>query len=153
MPKAQKIDTTNETVGQDRTFSVGETEMVADVDIQKIDGPELKTKAEILAFMEEPVTVMLHESTDRNVAQVEAFSNDGRTVYLTRGKPQTIRRKFVEVMARCKHTSLGQRNVQDQNGTHSIEYPTHTALKYPFQLIEDKNPKGADWLRRILAEA
>lgn len=149
-----QVDTVKEQIGQDSVLKLNETVAQFDgvVAPQKVDGPEWKNKAAILAFMEEPVTILIYESMDRNAGDWCEFSNDGRRVIIQRGVPTTIKRKFLEVIARCKQTGIGQRAIRGDYGVEGYEYPEHTSLKYPFQLIEDKNPKGAAWLKKILAE-
>ena len=153
MQKAQKIDTNEKVIGQDNELKFKEKAAEFEkVEVQKVDGPEWKNKAAILAFMEEPVTIRVSESTDVNAETAVEVGNDGRKVFIPRGVPFTLKRKFVEVLARCKQTRLSQKKVTNQVGDEEWVYPEHTALRYPFMLIEDKNPKGPAWLNKILRE-
>lgn len=117
-----------------------------------------------LAFAEEAMTIRLEKSSDKfapktvdcwvNGKGVEAFMN-GKWVplgWLPVGIPVTTRRKYVEVLARAKPDSI-QTEVEDA----TVERPRNeivrsTSTKYPFSVIEDRNPKGAAWLTRVLME-
>jgi hypothetical protein len=58
----------------------------------------------------------------------------------------------VEVLARCKETKYSQ-HTSNPNEPDRIEMRARTALSYPFAVIEDQNPKGAAWLKAVIAEA
>ncbi len=103
------------------------------------------------AFMAEPVTVMLADTTDDNAPTHALFSVNGVTQPLLRGMPTIIKRKFVEALARCKETKYNQRHSNPMEPDR-IEMVSRTALAFPFQVIEDKNPKGRAWLSAVLAE-
>lgn len=116
--------------------------------IEPVEGPYAMQKAEALAFNEEKVKVMIHESTDENAENPVQLCVNGRNQFLFRGQPLVIRRKYLEVLARAKGTRYAQRKegtAEQQN----MMLP-HSALKYPFTVIEDPNPKGAAWLQGIL---
>jgi len=62
-----------------------------------------------------------------------------------------VRRCYVERLARMKKTSFSQ-NLDERLGEHMNTMRPHHALRFPFSVIEDKNPKGSPWLRNLLAE-
>jgi len=155
MPRAKKLDTNDIEVGQTgtREFSSTGPAVISDIEIQKVDGPALKEKAEILKFMEEPVTIEIPESTDKNSRLIVELFVNGVPQRIIRGKPQTVKRKYVALLASAKPISYTSQEYQDLNGVRSTRYPSRTGLRYPFRVVEDKNPKGSDWLRKVLAEA
>jgi len=118
-----------------------------------------------LAFNEEPVTIELLQSQDENAAPNIPFWNNGRgaevmderggwipITYLPVGPRITIKRKILEQIARAKPDSV-RTNIIEMPGQDPInKINRRTFSKYPFNLIEDKNPKGRDWLSRILSE-
>lgn len=124
-------------------------------------------KTEMLKFMEEPVRIMIHESSDPNPEPVVycAVNGEGallikdsagrafRTPWLPRGQEITIRRKFVERLARARRTKIRTEEVRDANGDRATAVKRQTALQYPFQVVEDRNPKGPAWLKSVLADA
>lgn len=148
------LDTTDFPIGQPETVTMpitGDPELVREA-IQPVDGPDWQSKAELLAFMEEPVTIRLETSHDKNAAIVVQTWNDGRPQNFIRGKEQTVKRKFVEVLARAKVQSFGNVELKDADGNNTVAWPKSTSQAYPFQVIRDDNPKGRDWLKKILAE-
>lgn len=118
----------------------------------------LDEKARYLAFMEEPVTIMVHESTDPNAEAMVFVAVNGegpgpaKTPWIPRGQAITVKRKFVEALARAKGESVKSVEVTNAFGERSIRYPKHSALRYPFSIVEDKNPRGSEWLRKTLAQ-
>lgn len=146
----KEFDAASMDVGQP---GVVEIPLEGDVERPKIEvqqGPYAMEKAAAMAFNEEPVTVMIHESTDENAENPVQVCVQGRNQFFFRGRPQTVKRKYLEVLARAKGTRYSQRTdgtAEQQNQMHG-----HAALKYPFTVIEDRNPKGPAWLKHILEQ-
>ena len=157
MPRvtAAQLDSTDQKVGQDRPRKMKSTgpakESLEPALIEPVERPVKKDHADRLAFNEEKIEVMVHESTDKNAeAVVEVFVN-GIPQRFVRGQTQAVKRKFVEALARAKRTAYSQEKVMD-NGIESYRNVPHTALGYPFSVVRDPNPRGADWLKSVLAE-
>lgn len=112
---------------------------------------ELKKAAELEAFMNEPVTIEVSQSTDPNATPAVEVAVNGRRIFLPRGVC-TVKRMYVERLARAKRTGYSQ-NLDPRLGEGVNTLLRNTALDYPFTLVEDKNPLGREWLSRILAEA
>jgi len=117
-----------------------------------VDGPSINEYAKALAFMEEPVTVLVHEAaTDNETPLVDVYVN-GVAQYFIRGEPVTCKRKYVEGLCRAKPTHIST-SVEERNSENpSNKVSRRSSLRYPFSVIEDKNPNGAAWLRKTLAE-
>ena len=109
-------------------------------------------KAAKLAFMEEKIDVMVHESTDPNAEQIVETWVNGIAQRFVRGQVQTVRRKYVNVLACAKGTGIATREARDNNGDRTTVIVKHTALKYPFSVVRDENPRGALWLKSALAQ-
>ncbi|CAN5814587.1 hypothetical protein BH20PSE1_BH20PSE1_01100 [soil metagenome] len=120
--------------------------------VEVVEGPVMGGKLDIEKFMNEIVTVVVHDTTDKNAITIIPVSVNGRTQNFIRGRPQRCRRCYVERLARAKETSYSQNLDAGQGEGVNILYP-HAALSYPFSVTEDDNPNGAGWLRRVLAEA
>jgi hypothetical protein len=118
-----------------------------------------------LAFNEEPVTVMFTPNQERFAAPmvdaycqnrgIEVLTDDGVWLCLTQvpvNVEVTMRRKFVEIFARCKHTDVkAHHGGVPHDGSDPINNTLRsTNLKHPFVLIEDKNPVGREWLKRLI---
>lgn len=160
----KEIHTGDMEVGQksdiDITDGVTHGESLIDVvgDIAK-DGPYIAA----LDFMEEPVTIRIEENSRSdfpethvpvqvNGKEAEVWQS-GRWIaigWLPIGVPLVTKRKYVEVLARSKSDSV--KTVHDEA---TVERPRNTITRrtssnYPLSIIEDKNPKGHEWLSRIL---
>lgn len=104
-----------------------------------------------VAFMNEIVTVVVHESPDDNVEPIPGVSVNGRNQFFYRGVEAKVKRKFVAALARAKHTNYSQQVRIDQaNGNVIQRMNPRTGLKYPFSVTHDPNPMGAAWLKSVL---
>jgi len=109
-----------------------------------------------MAFLEEPVTITIHETSDPNpepvflaVGGVGPLENG--VPWLPRGQDLTIKRKYVEALLRAKKTTYGNKEIV-QDGERIMVHPAKTALAYPFSVVRDDNPKGAAWFKQIMYE-
>lgn len=145
----KEIDSRDQYLGRQDPIDPDET---GDPSVEIIDGPLPKTQIEIEAFMNEIVTVVVADTTDKNAARIVPVSVNGRTQNFIRGVPQRCRRCYVERLARAKETSY-QQDLDPRAGERMNTLYPHAAQSYPFSVIEDPNPRGAAWLRKVLAEA
>lgn len=127
---------------------IGEAKLIQVAD--RMPDPE---KAAMLAFMEEPVTIRPATSTDKNAEQVFELTINNRTELFRRGESKTVRRCFVDLMARLKVTSYTQAEVTNAEGIKQVLNQPHTALKYDFAMERDANPMGESWLKATLGMA
>lgn len=121
-----------------------------DREILTADGIDMDYAA-ALAFNEELVDVVVHESTEPNASPLVDTYVNGVPQRFIRGQTQRVKRKFVEVLARAKQTGI-KTIVDMSNGEPVNRIHRHTGLRYPFSIQHDANPKGAAWLRNILAQ-
>lgn len=153
----KEFDAAAEKVGQDRPRTIKSTgparKAIEPALIETVDRPVDKDWADQMAFNEEPVRVLVHESTDKNAELIVEVYNNGVPQRFIRGQAQVVKRKFLEVLARAKMTTQGQQLIKDGEGNDTYRMVPHTALRYPFSVMEDSNPRGADWLKAVLAEA
>lgn len=117
------------------------------------DHPVDPEKMAMLAFMNEPVTIRIGTSTDKNAAQVFEININGKLEFFRRGETKTVKRYFVDHMLRLKETGWSQKEVVNNEGVKDILNIPHTALKYDFSIERDTNPLGDSWKRAVLAEA
>lgn len=103
-------------------------------------------------FANEIVVIEVLDSTDDNANPLPIITVGEQKQFIPRGVRVGVKRKFVEVLARCKETKYKQTHPDPRNPDYMVMEPK-TALAYPFSVIEDKNPKGAAWLRAIIHEA
>lgn len=138
-------------VGQD-----GVREFNADNELPQIavtpPGKKSKKWMEDMAFANEMVLVRVHEDTNKYANPFPEIWVNGRVQRFVRGHEQTVRRCYVEKLARLKLTTFDNLKTKDVDGEDVYRYPSHTGLLYPFVVIGD-SPKGDRWLKDILAEA
>jgi hypothetical protein len=103
------------------------------------------------AFMNEVVTVMVHSTTDENQAPHVIVNCNGTNQPIIRGVPTKVRRKYVEILARMKETKYTQ-HTPNPAAPDVSELRARHGLAYPFDLVDDPNPRGRAWLQHVLAE-
>ena len=117
------------------------------------DHPLDQERMAMLAFMNEPVTIRIATTTDKNAAQVFEININGKMEFFRRGEVKTVNRYFVDLMLRLKETSYSQSEVLNKEGIKDILHIPHTGLKYDFSIERDDSPYGESWKRAVLAEA
>lgn len=138
----------------DGSKQIGDSNVIVQGD-QSIETPsttEFSREIAEEAFMNEIVTVEIATTTDENQPSHVVLNVNGVNQPIFRGVPTPVKRKFVEVLARCKETKYTQHQLNPYEPDR-IEMRAKTALVYPFQVLEDNNPKGRAWLQAILSEA
>lgn len=138
----------------DGAKKVGDSEIILDDD-QSIETPttiEFGREIAEEAFMNEIVVIEIATTTNENEPNHVILAVNGVNQPVFRGTPTPVKRKYVEVLARCKETKYTQHQVNPYEPDR-IEMRARTALVYPFQVLEDKNPKGRAWLQAVISEA
>ena len=106
-----------------------------------------------LAFNEEPVTILLHRGRERNAPTHEMVGVNGRIMWIPVDTPTRIPRKFVESLARAQpmnvNTDSGESPGDDLTFNHVKRSLSSLAS---FSVLEDKNPRGREWLTRVMRE-
>lgn len=151
------LDTSNLEIGQsnDRVLrSSGaakdalDNPLMLDVDTRPVD----QEKLAMMNFMNEPVTIRIGTTTDKNAPQVFDVQINLKTELFRRGETKTVKRQFVAKLASLKQTVYTQREVVNNEGVKDYLNVPHTALLYDFQVVRDDNPRGADWLAHVLMQ-
>lgn len=158
MATRKTTDTTDLDVGQ-KTHTDVPGEGALDLSAIREEGVEvvpsatgLKEYARELAFMEEPVEINIHESADPNAEPIVDLYCNGIAQRVIRGVPITVKRKYVQVLTMARHTAMStDTRVEGENVVNRVN--RRTALRYPFSVIRDDNPRGRDWLRAELQRA
>lgn len=102
-----------------------------------------------MAFANEMVVVRVHQSTDKNAHPLPDVFVNGRVQRFPRGEEVTVRRCFVERLARAMATTYGNVKTKGADGEDKYIYPPSSAEVYPFTVIGDTS-KGEAWLKGIL---
>lgn len=108
--------------------------------------------ADALAFAEEKVTVMIHDSSDPNDENPVQLACNGVNQFLFRGQAQDVKRKYVEILANARRTRISTPEVTDATGARTNMVRKTSALRYPFSVIYDANPRGASWLKSLMSQ-
>jgi hypothetical protein len=132
-----------------------------DGDVVLTERIESRDYAEALAFMEEPVTIMLNPTAEKNAPTAFPVWVNGRMAeilhngkwmeigYLPVGQTMTIKRKVLEVIIRAKtdtvHTRVKEMDSERPNNV--IE--RFTSPVHSFSIIEDRSPRGAAWVQEL----
>lgn len=148
----KQVDTREEKIGTKGIVTISDDNQLKVDEVKVVSEMNWKEKADILKFMEEPVTVEVATSTDKWAEPIVEVWNDGRVQRFPRGEAITVKRKYVEVLARAKTDGFGSQEYTDQDGNRNFRYPKNSSSRYPFRVIRDDNPRGAEWLRQILHE-
>lgn len=101
------------------------------------------------AFMREPVVIRIHSTTNENEPFVADISLNGVPCPLPREVPLRIPRAFVEVVASSQIRAYRQERVGDPDASEGMRTKRTTGASFPFQVLQDKNPRGRAWLERI----
>ena len=114
-----------------------------------------------LAFMEEPVTIRLEPSSDKNAATAfpvwvngkgaEVYQN-GRWLeigYLPVATVLTVRRKVLEVIIRAKIDTIFTKVQEMESDRPNNVIQRFTSPVHSFSIIEDRNPVGAAWVQEL----
>ena len=150
------LDTRDLEPDKPRVFDVPST---GDLDRSEfIDIPEpadtfhMKEWNELEMFMNEKVVVEIAAGSEKNCEQVFELRCGNVNQFIVRGERQTIKRKFLELLARAKPDSISTPEYIDGSGNRATRIVKNSALRYPFQVIFDPNPRGRTWLDQILKE-
>lgn len=122
-------------------------------DIQLVSQSDLSEVAASEAFMNEEVIIVIMPTTDPNAPPYATVDVNSERKIIGRNQPTRIKRKHLEVLARMKETRWLQQIPEGYSGQIDMgSLRGHTGFAYPFNVMEDKNPKGGAWLANIMAE-
>lgn len=148
----KRFEALEQQIGQDGT-SRFKGDALIQVEKRPLDSPEMLAKLDIEKFMEEMVTVEVHDVADENADPAFPIWVNGIPEFFRRGEQKTVKRKFVEGLARAKKT--GYRNVlkvDPMTGEQEYVWPSKTGLRYPFSVVSDNNKEGSAWLKAVLRQ-
>ncbi|MBO9679559.1 MAG: hypothetical protein J7556_15055 [Acidovorax sp.] len=147
MARKPELDSTNEYLGRENAMEFG---VVPDFTTETIDAPFSLADADLEAFMNEPVMVTVMSGGKDNEAPFVQVAVNGVIQMFRRDVPIVVKRKYVERLARAKEAGYDQ-TVDDRLGEKMNQLQQKHSLRYPFQVNRDDNPRGAAWLRAVLA--
>lgn len=110
---------------------------------------EFKDVVEAEAFMQDQIVIRIHPTGDVNAPPVVPVGCNGEVVWLPRGRPVSIPRKFIESLARYE-TGYATQRAMDPNADEGMVQRTRANQPYPFTVVRDNHPKGRAWLERVM---
>lgn len=131
-------------------------------------GEKVMTHAhlEALKFSEDPVTIRISPSAEKNAPRSYLSSVNGKGAevwvnghwiefnqgYLPVGRTITVKRKYVEVLLRAKADSV--ETVHSNPGAEVIEnrLRTSTSQVAAISILKDDNPRGAAWAEALIRQ-
>ena len=133
-----------------------------DGEVILVDTPINKDYLDALAFAEEPVTIILNPSAEKNAPTAFPVWVNGKGAevfqqgrwdeigYLPVGRPLIIKRKYLEVIIRAKLDS-----VTTAHDDSTVERPMNrinraTSAVHSFSILEDANPRGQAWAKEMI---
>lgn len=165
----KEVEFTNDQLAQRDpvAHSLEETPDFSDT-IQAVDPKHIENEyLERLKMDNDPVTIMIAKGNEQKPALtvpvwVQGIGaevlKDGKWVqlgWLPVDIPVTTKRKFVEALARARPVNVDNEVIGGMNplGDLPKNQIRHTARALnQFSVLEDRNPKGGEWLRRLAAE-
>lgn len=130
-------------------------------DIVKAEQVLAKEYADELAFNEEPVTIRLEPTAEKNAPASFPIWVNGRgcevlingkwleMTYIPVGRIVTTKRKYVEVIIRAKIDTLMTEVSEPESEHPDNKVKRFTSAVHSFSIIEDKNPAGIAWLTEL----
>lgn len=132
--------------------------------VQPVDREMKDLDFDAIQFAEDRILIVIHRGHDPkfspmctdfiavNGVPAEILYKNGwiRSGYLPRGVAFYTKRKYVEVLGRSKQDSINTEVIRRDNEDPINKTHTITAASLPFSVLEDKNPKGAEWLTLLL---
>ena len=104
-------------------------------------------------FMNEMVLVEIPKSNNKNDDPFIFLGVNGTNQSMLRGKPQWIRRKYLETLLRSMPSTFETIEYFNQStGNKAVNLVKTTGEKYQYRIHEDKNPIGRQWVRQVLSE-
>lgn len=121
-------------------------------------------RLEQLAFNEEPIEVMIYPSSEENAPNVVDCWVNGKGAEVFQGGKWHVlgclpvgvrvitRRKYAEVLLRAKRDKI-----QTHHEGSEVERPNNRVSRTSsavanIQIVHDNNPKGVEWVRRLLGQ-
>lgn len=166
MPR-RELSTSDMKIEQNAPIDLGKADLSPDREspIIRPDCAMGQKEFDALAFNEEPVTILISPSSEKNAPTSYPVWNNGKGAeVLIKGQWQewkylpvnvvlTTKRKYVESLLRAKMDRV--ETIVPNPGDPDLErFPGGKLLRFTsglctFSIIEDKNPAGAEWAMRI----
>ena len=144
------LEAAEQYLGKQEPFQVDE--IGSGVNIEVVERPLTGDKVDTELFMNEKLTVIVHDSNDDSDDPWVPTWVNGRCQMFRRGVEQLVRRCFVEALARSTRTTYKQKLDERAGEAEFNKMTPHRALRYPFAILSDPSgSRGHAWLQSLLA--
>lgn len=143
-------------------------DLIGDVALQErggelieVDRLDDKDYLDELAFNEEPVTIRIEPSTDKNASLfvpiwingkgAEVFINNRWIEFgqLPVAKVLVVKRKYIELLIRSKMDSVKTEIIERSNQDPENIVQRFTTASHSFSILHDANPMSAAWVEEL----
>lgn len=121
-------------------------------ELQVVEGPDAMNEAEALAFAEDKLTIVIHQSGDKHQENPVYCAVNGKNAYIWRGDKTIVPRKYVERLLRAQSDSIEQ-DITARDPVDFNRLTIRPTQRYPLSVLHDPSPNGAAWLQQITQSA
>lgn len=118
----------------------------------EIDIVNSMDEATALLFAEDKLTIVIHNSGEKNQEDPVPVGVNGRMAYVKRGQKTIMPRKYVERLLRAQSDSVEQ-DITAREETDFNRLTIRPTQRYPLSVLHDPHPNGAAWLQSISQNA
>jgi hypothetical protein len=127
--------------------------VMTDNQVEVITEREFKETQEVMQFMQDLLVIEIHRSSDQNAPTHALVGVNGEQVWLPRGRKLRVPRYFVERLARSRPRDYKTEDNPDPRADIAKRTTRQTGMDYPFNVLQDPNPRGRVWLERVIKES
>ena len=155
-PRIQKTEVdSREHQAAVRTATISALEEPARIDqdgAPEIDVVNSMDEATALLFAEDKLTIVIHNSSEKNAEDPVPVGVNGRMAYVKRAQKTIMPRKYVERLLRAQSDSVEQ-DVTAREEKDFNRLTIRPTQRYPLSVLHDPHPNGAAWLQSISQDA
>lgn len=141
LPESREIDLSSNKPLDDDELHLVTGESMGDERIKNL----LKEEHDMRTFMEEKVTFMIAETSDKNAPNPVSAGVNGIQRHFWRGKQYTEARKFIDSLIKVTF-GVKTINFTDEKGLHQTKIETVPSMVYPIQILSDPSGRiGHNW--------
>lgn len=118
--------------------------------IETANEVEVRSSAEIEAFMHDELVIMIPKPTDKNAPPKVPVGVNGETAWLPYGMKLRVPRMIAERLAMAQIASFSTDDNPDPRMDEGKVVNRTNGQLYPFQLIYDPSPHSAKWYERVM---
>ena len=119
--------------------------------IEKVSETDFVKAAELEAFMNQVLTIIVHHSNRENAQKVPSPGVNGIHNPIIPGVKTKVKRKYVEALARDRTIQYNQIFPNVRHPDRYVMQPV-PILSHQFTVLDDPDPRGPAWLRSIMEQ-